>query len=754
MPPAPVCSDANTVALPPVQGTCATNACSYATSPVVCSSGCLGGGCLREADLSERAIVMSAATLPTPVRFALDRGNQPRAAICANGVVSYRYRGPTGWRTVTVESGLGNCEAALAIDSSNRAHIVYRNATAGQIRIADETAPETFTLDVVSFSDGTGLSIAMMPDDSPVIAYGAPPTGNRQLYVARRSPGWTSTPITGTSGAATELVIGPGGAIHLLGGLVARRSGDAFAPVFYAHTATGGAWEVHTIAQSMMSLHALALDAQGSAMIVTRTQDPTTPGIGANPVVDVLWTHGPNGLLAERIARTSDTSFALPPFLLPNAHGETRVIYYDGTARRKLAWEHWVTTPTAIPSSSEGVVDAAVGSDRAPRLLTTPTAAVMELGVVTPLCRPACAGSGVECGSDGCGGVCGACTGGCLGCGDNGRCAQAPSERILRPGTEVFPAYQAAVNGAFRLANGSILVGREQNTVMVGNTNQWTTMSASIGSTAGWIAGGGQIYLTSTAGVYRWTGSAFTLHASVGLPTSHEAAVDGNGDVHLAYTDAGQDNLFHRTVTAAGVVGAEETVRTRTGSSNLGVQSIAATGAGIVHIVFGESGVSQNRHLVQEGPGAPWVLTSPPGISNFIGDGAVDASGTYWTQLGFLSGFGGAGLAYAVRTPDGQWTYPTFSTAGTAFTSRVLPEGLTFIPSPDGRMYAKAGNALASSTYYQIDRAADTTTRIISNLASVSIYAAIDGAGTLHLFGVESPNQVQNVRHWWRAPTP
>ena len=53
---------------------------------------------------------------------------------------------------------------------------------------------------------------------------------------------------------------------------------------------------------------ALALDAQGSAMIVTRTQDPTTPGIGANPVVDVLWTHGPNGLLAERIARTSDTS--------------------------------------------------------------------------------------------------------------------------------------------------------------------------------------------------------------------------------------------------------------------------------------------------------------------------------------------------------------------------------------------------------------------------------------------------------------
>ena len=84
----------------------------------------------------------------------------------------------------------------------------------------------------------------------------------------------------------------------------------------------------------------------------------------------------------------------------------------------------------------------------------------------------------------------------------------------------------------------------------------------------------------------------------------------------------------------------------------------------------------------------------------------------------------------------------------------MLPESLTFMPSPDGRMYAKAGNTLATSTYYQIDRATDTTTRIISNLASISIYAAIDGAGTLHLFGVENPNQVQNVRHWWCAPTP
>jgi hypothetical protein len=149
----------------------------------------------------------------------------------------------------------------------------------------------------------------------------------------------------------------------------------------------------------------------------------------------------------------------------------------------------------------------------------------------------------------------------------------------------------------------------------------------------------------------------------------------------------------------------------------------------------------------------PWVVTTAPGLANLL-EGTVDASGTYWVTLNFLSGFGGSGYAYSFRTPDGQWTNPTFSTAGTAFTSRVLPEYVTLMPSPDGRMYARAGNTSNSRVYYQIDRVADTATQLITNLPNITIYPAIDGAGTLHFFGIENPNQVQNLRHWWRTPTP
>ena len=52
-----------------------------------------------------------------------------------------------------------------------------------------------------------------------------------------------------------------------------------------------------------------------------------------------------------------------------------------------------------------------------------------------------------------------------------------------------------------------------------------------------------------------------------------------------------------------------------------------------------------------------------------------------------------------------------------------------------------------------IDRATDTTTQILANLVEIDV-AVIDTAGTLHLFGVETPSGVENLRHWWRTATP
>ena len=103
----------------------------------------------------------------------------------------------------------------------------------------------------------------MAPGGNPVVAYGSPPTGNRQIYLARRNPGWASEAVIGIGGPATQLG-SSAAAIHLLAGNNARRGGDPWTAAPYAHTAAGGGWETHTIANSMIGLHSLALDAQGA----------------------------------------------------------------------------------------------------------------------------------------------------------------------------------------------------------------------------------------------------------------------------------------------------------------------------------------------------------------------------------------------------------------------------------------------------------------------------------------------------------
>ena len=109
---------------------------------------------------------------------------------------------------------------------------------------------------------------------------------------------------------------------------------------------------------------------------------------------------------------------------------------------------------------------------------------------------------------------------------------------------------------------------------------------------------------------------------------------------------------------------------------------------------------------------------------------------------------------HAFRTPDGQWTVPGLQTTTTpwTFTSRKLPLFMSWLPSPTGPMYGQGGSSTATN-FYRIDPTADTVTQILANLVEVDI-AVIDTAGTLHLFGVESPSGVENLRHGWRTATP
>ena len=756
-PPASTCADAVTTSVPAPEGTCATSTCSYASAAVICSSGCLGNGCLREADLTERSVFSFTQGTPT-VKLALDRGNQPRFAWCDGANLQYRWRSSTGWRTVMVDANLGNCEVAIAFNTAtNLAKLAYRASSGAQLRIAEETTPGVFALDVVAFADGIGPAIAIDPAGNPVIAYGTGSATSRTLYVARRNPAWSSQMIGGVSGPATQMVIGANGVIHVLAGTSQLSATTTFPPALYAHTTASG-WELHPLATSVFSLRALALDAQDGVTIVTRTTDTTQPS-GSNNMMDVLWTHGPTtDLAAERIARTGQSSgFVSPPILLPNAYGETRVIYSDGSGRRKLLWEHWANLPpllnTALPNGTTSVHNVAVGSDGLPRILGPSAMFTSQQNWVTQLCRPSCAytGLGYECGSDGCGGQCGACTGGCMGCGENGRCAALPSERILR--TERFPVNEPDANRAVAMPDGRVMVESERSFAMIGNTGQWTTGVPRMGSNFTLIAGGGQIYTYSTVGVYRWNGTAFQLHANVTLPLNPDVGVDGAGDLHFIYAATDRRTIRRQRVTAQGTVPAEETIRTQPASNiDLYVAEATAGAAGVVHVLYAE-GSGSTKHLIQDGAGAPWVSTDPPGPVAMQG-GVVDATGTYWVALSFASGFNGTGYAYAFRTPDGQWTVPGLQTTTTpwTFTSRKLPLFMSWLPSPTGPMYGQGGSSTATN-FYRIDPTADTVTQILANLVEVDV-AVIDTAGTLHLFGVESPSGVENLRHWWRTATP
>jgi hypothetical protein len=245
----------------------------------------------------------------------------------------------------------------------------------------------------------------------------------------------------------------------------------------------------------------------------------------------------------------------------------------------------------------------------------------------------------------------------------------------------------------------------------------------------------------ASTSVWRWTGAAFALIANAQLSLNQRIAVDGGGDLHVGYSASDGRSIIHRRVTPAGVVGAEETVVTAATGTTLGLATLSAGAAGVLHAVYLEG--SLTRHAVQTSPGGPWTITPTPAGLRLV-SGAVDAGGTFWGF--FYPTASTTRYAYGLRAPDGQWTYPTLS--GTTFTSRVLPGEGTFLPSPDGRVYFRTD--LFPAAYHLLDAVANTVTRVAAPY--ITTEGVVDSAGTLHMFGVDKPNQVDTVRHWWWRP--
>jgi hypothetical protein len=758
-PAAPTCADASTLTVPPVLGTCPSSACSYAPAQVSCSTGCLNGSCLRESDVTDKGLFDYTNT--SALAFALDAGNQPRFATCDQGTLHYRYRGATGWRTTTVDSALGSsCEVVMTVDASNHAHLAYRNSTVGQVRFADETAPETFGMDVAVFSDGYGLSLAFTPSGDPVIGYvTGTSVGARDLsVVTRRASSWTPQTVAAhqqypSIGVLSQTAIAADGSIHVVNGTAFHSSGMLAPDALYARE-RGGAWDLHVIKTSLIGKRALMLDGAGNPTVLARSM----PVASSASYADTLWTFDSGGttLMAERAFGGVEQNGDVPPSLLPNAFGETRIAYpKTGAAIHRLSWEIW--TPLGGVAS---FVDVGVGSDRVPRYVVPSTTTSNKLyDLAEPICHPNCTLN--ECGPDGCGGNCGVCAN-CIGCGEDGHCAIVPSERVTPlpgggPGT-------AAATAALLMPDGRLTVAADLQNLspsLLGTTGSWNSGPTVPGAL---YSGGGQVYsVTPTGIVYRWDGASYHLVTNLGLPVySFSADVDAAGQLHVAYVSpnppptqgTNAQSIYHVRIAVDGTVGPTETVFSAAGISfHLSQPTVVAGAADVAHLFYAQSQYNvgtgnfdheSTRYAIFSG--GRWTETLAPGSLYFSG-GVVDAQGTLWAVMGAYANTSLFG--YAIRTSDGTWTYPGFS--GTAFTSQAAPAS-AFYKMPSGQIIAFSGFSGPAPTFYRLDTAARQWSTWFQPPTTLGKVWVFDAQGTLHLFGVESESGIAHLRHWWLAP--
>ena len=768
-PAAASCTDTSTFSVPAPLGVCTANACSFAAAQITCTKACSGSGCPADDKLTEKAVVEHALNTPAPA-FILDSGNQPRFAWCEKGVLHYRYRGATGWQTVDVDTDPTldtNCGVVMTLDASDRARLAYGNSTAKTLRFAEETASGAFTTVTPVYNDAYGLSLASMPSGEPAIAYVAGPDYGRTLsFVSRNGASWNIENVVGSPtynlvGRLTQMAIAADGTVHLL------NSGDpdisGASDVSYARR-LGTTWDVRFIKDSVSAARGLVLDTQGRPTILTYTRASTNAN---TPSCDVLWTFAADGttLLGERVMCNSGGG----P-VLPDAYGVARV-----DSRYRLAWEIWA--PVGEVSS---YADVRVGSDGVPRYLVPTSITTEQDALVRSPCRPICEDR--DCGPDGCGGVCGTCAG-CATCGENGHCNAVPSERVTRLPGQPIPTAMPTVSGAYLAPDGQIMVRNASGSAaQLGTTGQWgQTVSLLAGATL--LSGGGQLYAlkgrseTSSSlyrwDIYRWDGATWPSLASLEVPLlssmfdldkGGKVAVDGGGNLHFVYVDPGDtyskpQRLMQVTVSPSGTVGQPEAI-VSTGTTNdwatIDLPGVVAGAANVLHTRYrygtrataSASFVYEYRHAVS-GMGSWPQTTAPTGMK--FDDGVVDAQGTLWIRMETaVTVITDLTSGYATRKSNGQWTFPTMT--GTTFVTQKMPySSAPLFSSPSGGIYSfKSTNS--HPVYYKLDAAADTWTQIAADIGDGGSFRTFDAQGVLHVFAIESPAGVDNLRHWWFTP--
>jgi hypothetical protein len=653
-PPATTCTTANRLHTYFPIGSCASATCSYAAYDIDCSQGCINGACIAGSWTLES----------TPYSSSLDNGNgvldsdgEPVLVGCVSGTVRVRRRTSQGWKEETVDSGMGSCEARVALDATGEPLVAYTDAVNQDLRFAMRNGGSWSPKELVANSGdvGRGLSLAITAAGIPQVSYNAP----SEVRLATRTNGiWTEETIPSVTGYQTELRLQNGSPVVFV----------ASTPNSFVAQRSGGSWSAITTSVGNSSIEVLRPSFVATGGVPRILLKGTNPLNGQN---QWTWrTVDGNGLaMREEIvygdtpqAMRTDGPLAVWARRLNPSTGYTLPVI---RAQRNGAWGELVNpvpwgSNFGTPVMYTGGSTRHVLVDTYARRLLSPTG-----------CTPDC--SGRACGDDGCGGVCGACGAG-LSCAPTGICSTlaqstmqgfTPSRTALGSGTVVHAVetsysayvpeqYRASANASWTLpvalTQASVALGVSRVTVDSTNTPR-VILNGTIGAQTGAFVG------TRDAGG-TWTTELVSTVQGGSL------AVDGTDTLY--YMQCSTSTISLRTRAPGGAWTAATAIYTRpSGYDGMICGDLVVSSAGVVAIPVWRSywvgspvyADRYDRNVLTNEGGSYTLITQVTNQTSYGGAHELAFDGT-----GALHSI--TGLDYRVKPPMG------------AFATESLPAGM------------------------------------------------------------------------------
>ena len=666
-PPAATCTNATRLHTYFPVGVCSGGTtCSYVAYDVDCSQGCINGACIAGSWTLES----------TPFGSTLDNGNgvldadgEPVLTGCTGGTVRVRRR-TQGWKEETVDSGMGTCEARVALDASGEPMVAYTDAVNRDLRFAMRAGGSWSPKELIANAGdvGRGLSLAVTAAGTALVSYNAP-DGVR--LASRVNGTWTEENLPGVTGYQTELRLANGNPVVLA----------IATPNAFLATKSGNSWSVLTTPVGDGTFEALrqSFVAGPSSGVGARLFLKGTNPLTSGSQYTFRTVDGAGLAMREEAFGSTDTplvmradggpfaAFARRPVPQTSSTTTTIRVQRNGAFAELVSpvpWGQYVGTPVLYTG---GATRHVIVDSYARRLLS-------PVG-----CTPDCGGR--TCGDDGCGGSCGNCGTG-LACAPTGVCsALAPStvsgftpyRAALGNGTVAHAVetayspylaeqYRASANASWSLPASLVTTGvaLASSRVVVDSTNvPRVILNGTIGQQTG------AFVATRDAGG-TWSTELVSTTQGGSL------AIDGNDTLY--YVQCASSAVTLRTKPAGGTWSAASTVYTKQYPYDTMIcYDVAVSSTGVVALPVGRSSwvgspiydYRYDRNVLTNEGGSWTLITQVTGLTSWGGqhDVVFDGSGAMHSL---------SGADYRVRPPMGSFATETLPASFSAGVERLV----------------------------------------------------------------------------------